>query len=253
VAANRDELLFELGDIARDRLANRPARPRAMDRVFKAEDMLVQRREEIEQLEARMNETDEAFEQFVDDLESEKASLQPVVARFQKLVDAVDAKAKDARKRLAKKRLSLRAFRLDVESLEKRQEVLDRSSPEAAAAGRERLKKVRLALLREQREIEELEREIDTILAPQEGSPGERALLAHRRILSMDDELASKQAEKAQTLAALDAAVVQKEDEVRAAEELLERALRALGEEVYAMRIADPALTPLYPKLDKAR
>ena len=48
-----EELIFQLGDLARERLPNKPNCPRSMDRVYKAEDVVVARREELAQLGCR--------------------------------------------------------------------------------------------------------------------------------------------------------------------------------------------------------
>ena len=72
-------------------------------------------------------------------------------------------------------------------------------------------------------------------------------------MLDMEDQMTARKEALEQALADYDAAIAQKEEEVKAADEYLEQALFLLGEDVYAQRIADAQLAPFYPRLDRAR
>ncbi|HET9449595.1 MAG TPA: hypothetical protein VFO83_01870, partial [Aggregicoccus sp.] len=67
-AESYDELIFQLGDLARDRLAGRPGCPRTMERVYRAEAAVVARREELAALEARLDAEDAAHQAFLTQL-----------------------------------------------------------------------------------------------------------------------------------------------------------------------------------------
>ena len=61
---NYNDLIFKLGDLARERLAGRPNAPRSMDRVLKAEETLIAREEELKGIEAAMDEEEAAYNEF---------------------------------------------------------------------------------------------------------------------------------------------------------------------------------------------
>src|SRR5581483_1938273 len=109
---------------------------------------------------------------------------------------------------------------------------------------RDMLKKSRLHTMRKQRYIEELEREFETLLTPRPGQPGAQGILAHKRLLEMEDEAETRKADHEQRMQEL--------DQLIAAEDYLDQAVFLLGEEVYGARINDPALAPFYPRLDNA-
>ena len=67
-----EELIFSLGDLARERLANRPNPPRSMERVFQAEDGLSAIREEVAAFETQMNEEEASFNDFIEQQSAEK-------------------------------------------------------------------------------------------------------------------------------------------------------------------------------------
>src|SRR6185436_8903839 len=113
------------------------------------------------------------------------------------------------------------------------------------------LKKMRLIQMRKQREIEEIEAEFNAVLTPKPGQPGAQGILAHKRLIEMEDEAEDRKVDHEQKMKDLDKAIGDKEEEVRAAEDYLDQALFLLGEEVYSSRINDPVLAPLYPRLDQ--
>ncbi|MFL5346682.1 MAG: hypothetical protein ACJ8AT_18020, partial [Hyalangium sp.] len=78
-AESYDDLIFQLGDLARDRLPGKPNCPRTMDRVYRAEEALVARRDELAALEQEMNEEDGAYQEFQAQQDQEKAELNTTV------------------------------------------------------------------------------------------------------------------------------------------------------------------------------
>jgi hypothetical protein len=90
------------------------------------------------------------------------------------------------------------------------------------------------------------------VLTPRPGQPGAQGILAHKRLLEMEDEAETRKADFEQLMEDLDRAIGTKEQEVTAAEDYLDQALFLLGEECYSQRLADPALAAMYPRLDKA-
>src|SRR5581483_11919724 len=109
---------------------------------------------------------------------------------------------------------------------------------------RDMLKKSRLHTMRKQRDLEDLEREFETLLTPKPGQPGAQGILAHKRLLEMEDEAETRKSDHELRMQEIDAAIGTKEQEVQAAEDFLDQAVFLLGEEVYGARINDPALAP---------
>ena len=121
------------------------------------------------------------------------------------------------------------------------------------ATARENLKKNRLKMMRLQRDIEQLQDDLSQALTPLPGQPGAPGILAHKRMLEMQDQLESRKEAFDQAMADLDQAIATKEQEIQAAEDYLDQALFLLGEDVYSKRIADASLSPFYPRLDRAQ
>ena len=94
---------------------------------------------------------------------------------------------------------------------------------------------------------------MDQRLTPSPASPARLGILAHKRMLEMEDEAEDRKAAYDQAMAEIDQAIAEKEDEIQAAEDYLDQALFLLGEDVYAQRIADAQLAPFYPRLDRAQ
>ncbi len=251
-----DELIFQLGDLAREHLAESKYAPRAMEGVFECEDIVLQVREEVTALEQQLNEEDTAFQDFLDQQEVEKAEQQEMIRKFRTAVAGVDARSREMKKKIS----SLKsAFAYQKRSLkmaeDKHKELEMREGHDVGkiVLSKEMLKKSRLHIMREQRHLEELEWDFNQILTPRPGQVGAQGILAHRRILEMEDELEARKAQHEQTMKDLDEAIAAKEEEVTLAEEDLDGALYHLGEEAYAARVPHPQLNPLYSKLDKSK
>jgi hypothetical protein len=254
-AESYNDLIFQLGDLARDRLPGKPNCPRTMDRVYRAEESLVARRDELAALEQEMNDEDGAHQEFHAQQEQERAELTLTVKKYKKAVDAIEGKVKDMRKSLSSKRAELR---YGTDGLKKQEAKIHdmemtRQDPMAIATARENLKKNRLKMMRLSRDIEAVQDDVNNALTPLPGQPGAPGILAHKRMLEMEDEAEERDAAFKERMAEIDQAIGQKEDEIQAAEDYLDQALFLLGEEVYNQRISDAQLAPFYPRLDRAQ
>lgn len=250
------DLIYRLGDLAREHLAEARRPPRAMQEVFEREDELVAEREELARTEGKLNEEDADYNAFLAQSEADLAAQRAIVAKWRTAVVGVDARSRDLTKKLNSQKAAHRYLRISYEKALKAHEELElRESHDVRklSISQENIKKSRLHLMRDRRHLEELEHELKTVLTPRPGQPGAAGILAHRRILATEAECEERAAEHADTMKALDAATAEAEERVKEAEARLDAALFALGEEVYAERVPHPSLTPLYAKVDKAR
>ncbi|MBL8950016.1 MAG: hypothetical protein JNK82_04510 [Myxococcaceae bacterium] len=250
-----NDLIFELGDLARERLAEKPNCPRSMDRVFKAEDVVLAQRDELKALEEELNAEDASYQDFLDAQEAERGEQKEIVKKWRAAVAGIEVRSRDLRKKISSAKATLRYERVNQKRAEERHKDLElRESHEVQKVNmsRELIKKTRLQLMRKQRNIEDMELEFETLLTPRPGQPGAQGILAHKRLLEMEDEAETRKAEHDERMEAFDKQVAAKEEEVQAAEDYLDQAVFLLGEEVYGARINDPMLAPLYLRLDKA-
>jgi len=251
-----DELIFQLGDLAREHLADAKNVPRAMEAVFAAEDDVLARRTEMEVFEDEMNQEDATWQELLEQQDIEKGELKAVINKWRGAVIGVESRSRDMKKKLS----SLKAaFRYQKDSLKraeishKEMEIREGHDVKKINLSRENLKKSRLHIMREQRNLEELEWELNQVLTPRPGQQGAQGILAHKRVLEMEDELDERQHEHEEKMKELDALIAEKEEDVKAAEEELDGTLFDLGVEVYGDRIPHPQLNPIYPRLDKAK
>lgn len=249
-----NDLIFQLGDLARERLANKPTAPASMQRVFRAEEALIARQDELAALEQQMNDEDAAYQAYLAQLEADRQRHQLVVKKFKRAVDAIEGRVRELRKKLATRRADHRYGADSLKKEERKFADLEMTShdPEKIEIARQNLKKLRLAQMRLGREIEELQDELDRALTPNPGQPGADGILAHKRLLELEDESEQRKQDFEALMQELDQAIAEKEQEVAAAEDYLDQALFLLGEECYAQRIPDPALAALYPRIDRA-
>jgi chromosome segregation ATPase len=254
-AESYDELIFQLGDLARDRLPGKPNCPRTMDRVYRAEEALVARQGELAALEQEMNDEDLANQEFLANQADEKTEQLVTIKKYKKAVDAIEGKVRDMRKALSSKKAELRYGQDGLKKLEAKINDMEmtRRDPMEIATARENLKKNRLKLMRQARDIEALQDDVNNALTPLPGQLGAPGILAHKRLLEMQDQADERAEVFAQRMAEIDQAIGQKEGELQAAEDYLDQALFLLGEEVYKQRISDAQLAPFYPRLDRAK
>jgi hypothetical protein len=250
-----EALIYQLGDLAREHLADTQRPPRSMEGVFGAEDVVLHLRDEVKALEDDLNQEDADWNDFLAQQEVEKSEQKEIIKKWRSAVAGVEARSRALKKKLS----SLKAaFRYQKKSLklaeEKHKELELREGHDVRkiTLSKENLKKTRLHQMREQRNLEELEWELNQVLTPRPGQPGAQGILAHKRILELEDELEERTQAHQDAMKALDDAIAAKDEELKAAEADLDAAVFELGEEVYADRLAHPKLTPLYPRLDKA-
>ncbi|WNG58380.1 hypothetical protein F0U59_29280 [Archangium gephyra] len=253
-AESYNDLIFQLGDLARDRLAGKPNCPRTMDRVYRAEAALVARRDELAALEQQMNEEDAAWQDYLAQYEDKRAAEFEIVKKWKKAVDAVEGQTKTLRKTLSNRRADLRYAQDALKKLEKKHADLELTTQDESKLGssRDNIKKNRITMMRLARDVEDLEKQVELALTPKPGQPGAPGILAHKRRLDMEDEMNAHKEQVDQAMAEIDQAIAEKETEVQAAEEYLDQALFMVGEDVYAQRIQDAQLAPFYPRLDRA-
>jgi hypothetical protein len=250
------DLVFKLGDLARENLAEVARPPKAMRQVFRREDELTAARELLSRLEAELNGEDEDYRSFLDQQEGEKAELQDVVWKWKKAVAGVDARSRELTKKLASHRATHRYVQLSLQKATEAHEDLEMREAHnlsKIALSQENLKKTRLHAMRDQRNLEDLERELKTVLTPRPGQPGAQGILAHKRLLEMEVEAEDRLVDHEQRMKDLDAEAGRAEEDVKVCEQNLDAALYDLGEEVYADRVAHVRLTPWYVKLDRAK
>ncbi|PTL85478.1 hypothetical protein [Vitiosangium sp. GDMCC 1.1324] len=254
-AESYNDLIFQLGDLARDRLAGKPNCPRTMDRVYRAESALVARQDELAALEQQMNEEDSAWQDYLAQYEADRAVQYEVVKKWKKAVDAVEGQTKVLRKTLSGRRADLRYSQDALTKLEKKHADLELTTQDESklAVSRDNLKKNRIQSMRLVREVEDLEHQVEQALTPKPGQPGAAGILAHKRMLDLEDQMTARKETLDQAMAEIDRAIAEKETEVQAAEDYLDQALFLLGEDVYAQRIQDAQLAPFYPRLDRAQ
>lgn len=249
------ELVFQLGDLAREHLSTRKPLPRTMQAVFDQEDVVLAARDEIAALENELNEEAGAYDDFLDQQAAEREEQVAITKKWRHAVAGVEARSRDLRKSLSSQRA---AYRYQKNSLaladQKHKELEQREGHDVRKidTSRANLKTFRLKIMRLGRTLEDMELELKQVLTPRPGQAGAQGILAHKRLLEMEDEAEERKADHEQRMKDLDEALAAKEEEAKLAEEELDGALFDLGEEVYGDRVPHPALNPLYPKVDKA-
>ncbi|MBL8912838.1 MAG: hypothetical protein JNM17_19250 [Archangium sp.] len=251
-----NDLIFQLGDLAREHLAESKSAPRAMEAVFAAEDTVIAIRDEIAALEEEMNQEDASWQDFLDAQEAERNEQKAIVTKWRGAVIGVEGRSRDMKKKLSSLKAAFRYQKASLKRAEeshKEMEMREGHDVRKINLSRENLKKTRLHIMREQRNVEELEWELNQVLTPRPGQQGAQGILAHKRILEMEDEMEEREDAHKATMKDIDAAIAKKEEEVKAAEEELDGCLFDLGEACYSDRIPHPQLNPFYPRLDKAQ
>ncbi|HEY8206162.1 MAG TPA: hypothetical protein VIG99_01685 [Myxococcaceae bacterium] len=255
--AKRDaynELIFQLGDLARDHLVKKEKYPRSMERVFKAEDAVAQLREDLVGLEAELNEEDGGYQEMAAAHEEERGQLTETLKRYQKAVDAILGRSKDLRKKITAQKAGIKYDNTSLRKAEERHADLELETNDEYKLDESKglVKRLRLQIMRRTRDLEELQIQLDTLLSPPEGTKGAPGILAHRRLMELEDEAEQRKEALDARTSELDQAITDKEAELQAAEDFLDQAIFLLGEDCYQQRIPEPALAALYPKIDKA-
>lgn len=250
-----NDLIFQLGDLAREHLAEKHPLPKTMDAVFAAEDVVLGIRDEIAALEDEMNAEDGAYKDFLDQQAAERDEQKAITRKWSHAVAGVENRSRELRKSLSSQKAAYRYQKNSLSLAEKKHKELEQREGHDVKKidmSRQNLKTFRLKLMRFGRMLEDMEMELNQVLTPRPGQVGAQGILAHKRLLEMEDEAEEKKEEHEGRMKELDEALAAKEQEASEAEQDLDAALFDLGEEVYGDRPAHPALNPLYLRLDKA-
>src|SRR5260370_39602262 len=89
-----NELIFQLGDLARDTLPKKERYPKSMERVFKAEDAVAGLREELAALEAELDGEDGGYQEMLAAHDEERGHLAEAGRRCQTAVDPIQGRCK---------------------------------------------------------------------------------------------------------------------------------------------------------------
>jgi chromosome segregation ATPase len=248
-----NELIFQLGDLARDELVKKERYPKSMDRVFKAEEVVARLREEMKALEDELNEEDAAYQEMLAAHEEERGPLQETMKRYHKAIEAIQGRSKDLRKKIQAQKAAIKYDTVSFGKAEQRHHDLELSTTDEYKLDESKglVKRLRLQLMRRQRDLEELEIQFNQLLSPQEGTKGAPGVLAHKRMMEMEMEAEQRKEALDALTAEIDQAIAEKEAELQAAEDFLDQAIFLLGEDCYQQRIPEPALAALYPKIDR--
>ena len=250
-----NDLIFQLGDLARAHLSRAAPPPRLMKKVFAAEDKVVALREAITTAETEMNEEDETYKTFTLDLEDEKREQQRITKKYAAAVSGVESRSRSLKKKLSALTAALKyqhtSFKL-AEANHRDLEQREGHDLRKLATSGDNLKKFRLQLMRDRRTLEELQSELESVLTPRPGQQGAAGITAHRRLLELEDEAETRAKAHEQQMKDLDEAIAGHEVALKAAESALDSAIFGLGEEVYGERVAHTKLSPLYASLDRA-
>ena len=251
-----NDLIFQLGDLAREHLADTKNPPRTMAAVFDAEDAVLAVRQEIEGLEGELNDEDASWNDFLAAQDEEKEKQKAIISRWKSAVIGVEGRSRDMKKKLSSLKAAHRYMKDSLKRAEasyKEMELREGHDVKKLNLTRENLKKQRLHIMRDARSLEELEWDLNQVLTPRPGQQGAQGILAHKRILEMEDEFEEREHDHKLKMKELDEAIGVKEEELKGVEEELDGCIFDLGEECYADRVPHPALNPMYPKLDKAK
>lgn len=248
-----NDLVFKLGDVARERLSTRPNPPRSMDRVLRAEEALSEREGELQGIEAAMDEEEVAFQEFQAAVDGELEELTALTKEFKKTVQAAEARYQAAIEKGARKELEIRHAKLSLEKEEQKAENFKTLGEKAREkASRDICKNLRLEWMKRQREHSEMLEEAEKVMNPEEESRPNQAVRAKARMLDLEKQMEERTKAYNDALAELDGQAAEKEQEVAGARDYFDRAIFLLGEECYQQRVNDASLVPLYMRLDKA-
>src|SRR4051812_83 len=103
-----NDLIFQLGDLAREHLAEAKNPPRTMENVFAQEDEVVALREAMEGIEEELNQEDGAWQEFLDGQEAEKEEQKAIVNKWRGAVLGVEGRSRDMKKRLSSMKAAFR-------------------------------------------------------------------------------------------------------------------------------------------------
>lgn len=250
-ADNYDDLIFTLGDIAYERYWNRPGDLKSIDLVIQAAEKLENYQLELQEIEASMDEEEEAYKEFQAAVEAESAECQELIEKHIKPVKLAESKAKAIESTLVTKRKDLGVARQNLSKLDKQIKQWEADGYlDKAKENRMRYKNLKMDFLKRNRECEELQEQYESIMNPDSG-PGVEGIRARRRQIDLDQQMDERADEYNERIQELEDQATTAERNASEAQREYEDRVMDLGEEVYGKRIADPALAALYPRIDK--
>jgi hypothetical protein len=92
-----DDLIFKLGDVAYERLWNKPTAPAVIEKVIKAAEAYEARQVELKEIEEAMDAEEAAYTEFRDACAQEDEECQALVEKHAKAVGIAEKKAKAIR------------------------------------------------------------------------------------------------------------------------------------------------------------
>jgi Trp operon repressor len=252
-----DELLIELGDLAREHLSHdkKGSRLKAMPAVLAAEEHIVALEEEIASLEQTIDHEDIEYQDFLERHLAEKAENEEIAKKWGKAVQGVESRSRDLKKKIAAAKATLRYEHNNLKAAEAKHsdlELRDAHDERKVAISKENLKKMRLQFMKKNRDIEEMERLFKNILTPKPGQMGAQGILAYKRLLEMEDEqeeLKQKIGEKTEELSKKIG--VLEEKDLKDAYIELDDALYELGAECYESHVEHPSFASIVAQLEK--
>jgi len=251
-----DELLIQLGDLAREHLSGpQGASLRAMPAVVATEEHIVALEEEIAALEQAINQEDSEYQDFLERHRAEKAENEEIVKKWKKAVQGVEARSKELKKKTAGARATLRYEHNNLKAAEAKHadlELREAHDERKVGISKENLKKMRLQFMKKTRDIDEMERQLKDILTPRPGQLGAQGILAYKRLLEMEDEQTELKQKVEEKIAKLSEKIGELEEEdLQDAYAELDDALYELGVECYEANIEHPRFKPIVTQLEK--
>jgi len=251
-----DELLIQLGDLAREHLSQKTgSRLKAMPAVLAAEERIVALEEEIEALEETINQEDSEYQDFLERHLAEKAENEEIAKKWKKAVQGVESRSRELKKKIAAAKVTLRYEHNNLKTADAKHadlELREAHDERKVALSKENLKKMRLQLMKKTRDIEEMERLFKNILTPKPGQMGAQGILAYKRLLEMEDEQAELKQKVDEQIGKLSKEVgVLEEEELKDAYVELDDALYELGLECFENHIEHPSFAPIVTQLEK--
>ena len=250
-----DELLIQLGELAREHLAQKGGKLKAMPILFAIEERIIALEEEIESLEEAINQEDLEYQDFLERHLAEKAENEEIAKKWKKAVQGVETRSRDLKKKLAGAKATLRYEHNNLKAAEAKHadlELREAHDERKVALSKENLKKMRLQLMKKSRDIEEMGRSFKSILTPKPGQLGAQGILAYKRLLEMEDEQEELKQKVDEKIAELSEKIgVLEEQDLKDAYVELEDALYELGVECYEGHIQHPSFAPIVEALEK--
>ncbi|HEY3447688.1 MAG TPA: hypothetical protein VGK67_15135 [Myxococcales bacterium] len=245
------DLIFKLGDVAYERLWNKPSAPGVIEKVIKAAEAYEARQVELKELEQSMDAEEVSYNEFRDACAQEDEECQALVEKHAKAVSLAESKAKAIESKLVSRRKDVGASRIALAKFEKQvKDMEELGEADKARTARLNLKQSKLDLMKRSRDCDDMQTEYDKIMNPEVG-PAAEAIRARRRQKDLEMQLEERTEAYNNTITQLGDEAAAKDNEIQAAKGYFDKLLYMLGEQVYQARIPDPALSAFYPKIDR--